>query len=68
MAFEALALGSRTHNNLIHINVGRLLDCERDSAGDCIRPHRELILRLAELGFHFRIGHGICKVSPDETR
>jgi hypothetical protein len=44
-----------TDNNLAHINIGRLLDSERDGAGDRIRRHRELVHGCNDLGLRFRI-------------
>jgi hypothetical protein len=45
-----LGLRSGTNNYLAHINIVRLFDRERNSAGDRIRRHRELISGLDELG------------------
>ena len=30
-------------NDLAHVNLGRLFDCERDGMGDGVRRDRELI-------------------------
>lgn len=38
-----LTLRGGTDNKLAHVNIGRLLDRERDSAGDRLRRHRELV-------------------------
>jgi hypothetical protein len=37
------SLRSGTNNNLAHINLGWLLNRERDGASDGIRRHRELV-------------------------
>ena len=50
-----LPLRSGTDNYLVHINIGRLFDRERNSAGDRIGRHRELVSGRGELGFHLRI-------------
>jgi hypothetical protein len=63
-----LPLRSGTDNYLVHINIGRLLDRERNSAGDRIRRHRKLVPGLDELGFHLRTGHTFREVRPDEAR
>ena len=47
-----LHLRSGTDNYLVHINIGRLLDREHNSAVDRIRRHRELVSGRGELGFH----------------
>ena len=52
-----LSLRSGTDDYLVHINIGRLLDRERNSAGDRIRRQRELVSGVGELGFHLRICH-----------
>jgi hypothetical protein len=36
------ALGRGADNDLVHIDVGWLFDCERDSAGDCAWLRRQL--------------------------
>src|SRR5438876_11182963 len=57
-----LSLRSGTDDYLVHINIGRLLDRERNSAGDRIRRQRELVSGVGELGFHRseerRVGKG----------
>ena len=57
-----LALRSGTDHYLVHINIGGLLDRERNRAGDRIRRHRELVSGGGELGFHVRIGHAVGEV------
>jgi len=44
-------LRRRSDNNLADVNIGRLLDRERNSAGDRIRRHRELVAGGFELAF-----------------
>ena len=66
-----LTLRSGTHNNLVHVNIGRLLDCEHDGASDRIRRHRKLVSRAFELPFHLRTGDTFCKVcrtNPGEMK
>src|SRR6266550_5541210 len=63
-----LTLRSGTDYNLAHINIGRLLDRERNSAGDRLRRHGELVPGLFELGFHLRICHSFREVRVDEAR
>ena len=46
-----LTLRSGTDYNLAHINIGRLLDRERNSAGDRLRRHRELVPGVGQLAF-----------------
>ena len=41
--YEELTLRGGTYNDLAHINIGRLLDRERNSARDRIRRDGELI-------------------------
>jgi adenylate cyclase len=45
-----------------------LLDRERNSAGNRLRRHRELVPGLDELGFQLRICHSFHKVRPNEAR
>src|SRR6266404_3798856 len=63
-----LTLRSGTDNNLVHINIVRLLDRERNSARDRLRRHGELVPGLFELGFHLRICHSFREVRVDEAR
>ena len=63
-----LTLRSGADNNLIDINIGRLLDRERNSAGNRIRPDRHLAHCAENLGLHLRIGHGFREVCPNEAR
>ena len=65
---EELTLRSRTDNNFVHINIGRLLDRERNSARDRLRRHGELVPGLFELGFYLRIRHSFREVRVDEAR
>jgi hypothetical protein len=65
---SGLALRSRTDHDLVHINVSRLLDRERNCAGDRIRRHRELVSGVGELGLHLRIRHTFREVRPHEAR
>jgi len=44
-----LPLRSGSDNDLVHVDIGRLLDRERNGAGDRIRRNRELLPRLGEL-------------------
>ena len=46
-----LSLGGGPDNYLVHIHIGGLLDRERNSAGDGIRRHRELVLGTRRVGF-----------------
>ena len=57
-----LALRSGTDHYLVHINIGGLLDRERNRAGDRIRGHREPVTGRLELRFHVRIGHAVGEV------
>jgi len=63
-----LHLRSGTDNYLVHINIGRLLDREHNSAVDRIRRHRELVSGRGELGFHLRVCRTFREVCPDEAR
>jgi len=63
-----LTLRSGTDNNLVHINIGRLLDRERNGAGDRIRRDRHLVHCADDLGLHFRICHGVREVRVNEAR
>src|SRR6266576_2032013 len=63
-----LTLRSGTDNNLVHINIVRLLDCERNRARDRLRRHGELVPELNELGFYLRIRHSFREVRVDEAR
>jgi hypothetical protein len=47
-----LPLRSGTDSYLVHINIGRVLDRERDSARDGLRWHRGLVAGVGELGLH----------------
>jgi len=48
--------------------TGGLLDRERNSTGDRIWRHRELVSGLREFGFHLRICHRFREVRADEAR
>ena len=61
-----LTLRSGTDNDLIHINIGRLLDRERNGAGYRIGRQRELVPGLGELSFHLRICHSFREICADE--
>ena len=50
-------LRSGTDNHLVYINIGRLLDGERNRTGNCIGRQRELVPGLGELGLYVRIRH-----------
>src|SRR5438270_1653732 len=63
-----LTLRSGTDYNLAYINIGRLFDRERNSAGDRRRWHGELVPGLDELDFHLRIGYSFREVCVDEAR
>ena len=63
-----LPLRSGANNYLVDINIGRLLDRERNSAGDCIRGHRKLVSGDGKLGFHLQICHRFREVRPDKPR
>src|SRR5437868_6236244 len=67
-AKSQLPLRSGTDNNLVHINIGWLLNRERNSAGNRIRRYRELVSGGGELGFHLRTCHTFREVCPDEAR
>jgi hypothetical protein len=47
-----LPLRSWTDHYLVYINIGGLLDCEGNGAGDRVGRHRELVSGGGELGFH----------------
>jgi hypothetical protein len=47
---DGITLPGGTDNYLVHVNISRLLDRERNSAGDGIRRNRELVPGLSELG------------------
>ena len=51
-----LTLRSGTDNNLAHINIGRLLDRERNGAGDCIRWNRKAVHRGGDLPAGVAVG------------
>ena len=63
-----LTLGRGTDNNLAHVNIGGLLDCEHDGSGDRVGRDRHFVHAIADLGLHFRTGHGFREICPNEAR
>src|SRR6266571_4482205 len=62
-----LRLCGGTNDDLVDIDVGRLLDRERDSASDRLRRHCEPVPRGLELGLHLRTCHSCREVRPHEA-
>src|SRR5450755_1798402 len=65
---EQEPLCGRTDNDLAHINIGWLLNRERNGAGDRIRRHPSLVPSLFELRFHYRICRSFREVRPRHAR
>ena len=61
-------LRGETYDNLSHINIGRLLDCERNGTSDCIRGDRDPFHGARDLCLRRRIGDGIRKVRLNEAQ
>jgi len=63
-----LTLRRGTDNNLAHVNIGGLLDREHDGSGDRVGRDRHFVHAIADLGLHFRTGHGFREICPNEAR
>ena len=63
-----LDLRSGTDNDLVHISIGRLLDRERNGAGNRHWRNRHLVHLIDNSGFNLRICHGLREVRVDESR
>ena len=63
-----LTLRRGTDNNLAHVNIGGLLDREHDGSGDRVGRDRHFVHANADLGLHFRTGHGFREICPNEAR
>src|SRR6266478_10175981 len=67
-ASVASRLRGGADDDLVHIDIGRLFDRERDRAGDRSWRHRELVPRGGELGLHLWICYAVREVRLDEAR
>ena len=63
-----LSLCRGTDHYFVYIDIGWLLDRERNRAGDCLWRHRKLFFGSGELRLHFRIRHIFREVRFDGTR
>ena len=63
LVMTELPLRSRTDDDQVHINIGRLLNRE----GNRVGPDRELVSQGGELRLHLRICHRFHQIRRDEA-
>src|SRR5258705_10926825 len=62
-----LCLRGGTDDDLVHIDIGRLLDGERNRAGDRIWRHGEPVSGVGEPSSQLRVCYGFDEFRPDEA-
>src|SRR4029077_11173377 len=63
-----LSLRSGAYDDLVHVNIGGLLDREHDSSGNRVGRDPHFVHAIADLDLHFRTGHGFREICPNEAR